>query len=120
MLVKRLLGVMAMALITAAGPLAEAQSPAQLRPQWEVDPGTSGVWRSVCGYIFNDGRSTARNVQIQVEGLDSSAKIVSSRRGYVPGDVLAAGRTYFCLPVAAGAANYRVSVLAASWDGGAP
>lgn len=119
MLVKRLLAATAMALISGAGTAADAQNPTQLRLEWQVDP-VSSAYRAVCGYIFNDGRATARNVKIQVEGLDSSEKTVSSRTGYVAGDVLAAGRSYFCLPVAAGAANYRVSVLAASWDGGAP
>ncbi len=87
------------------------------RLEWMVQ-GVSGPWQGVCGYIYNDRPVTARNVRVQIEGVDEGGRIASTRYGSIVGDVQALGRSYFCFPVAGDAPTYRIAVFSADWDSG--
>ena len=85
-----------------------------LRIEWTVDP-ARGQWRTVCGYIYNDTPVSPREVQLLVEGRDTSERIVESRTVHVLGYITPWGRTYFCSTVAAGPSRYSVTVVGAEW-----
>jgi hypothetical protein len=112
----RLLG---MGLILGVGAVASAQEPGagsngSLRVAWTDGPMGDG-WRAICGSVYNDRGVPARNVRIEVQGLGETGQLISRRERYLTADVPAASRSVFCLPMAAGAAAYRVTVLGADW-----
>lgn len=71
----------------------------------------------VSGHIMNDWGFPARNIQLLVEGLDSSGSIVGQRVSWLGSELTPGMRVYFETPVPASgaAANYRVSVFAFDW-----
>jgi hypothetical protein len=57
----------------------------------------------------------AWHVQLRVDGIDGSDRVVNSKVREVVGDVPSGGSLFFCLLAPAGAATYRVSVVGADW-----
>lgn len=111
--------LLGMGLILGAGANASAQdrsagSVGSLRVSWTDDAMGVG-WRTICGSVYNDRRVPARNVRIEVQGLGEAGQLLSTRERYLTADVPAASRAVFCLPMAAGATEYRVTVLSADW-----
>lgn len=84
-----------------------------LRIRWEVDPPVSGL-QTVCGRVFNDARVDVRRVRVRVEGLDERGGVTTRRDGDV-GQIWPRGIGRFCLAMSAGAATYRVTIVAADW-----
>ncbi len=85
-----------------------------LRVEWELSV-PHGGYRNMCGRVYNSHHLTARRVGLLAEGLDGNGKVVSSRYKEVLGDVPAAGYSFFCVPLEAGAATYRVSIRGVDW-----
>ena len=75
----------------------------------------NGPWNTLCGYLYNNRLVAARNVWIQVTGLDATQSVISSRNHPIVGDIPASGRAYFCVSVAADAKGYKFAVLSADW-----
>ena len=84
-----------------------------LRIQWEVDPPVSGL-QTVCGRVLNDAPVAARRVRVRVEGLDERGGVTTRREGDV-GQIWSRSIGRFCLAMSAGAATYRVTIVAADW-----
>ena len=94
-----------------------AQEPADamyLRVRWEAEPPAHGLL-TVCGRVLNDRSMSARRVRVRVEGVDERGAVTVRRDGDVLGQVSSRGTGLFCLTVSAGAATYRVTVVAADW-----
>lgn len=107
------------ALVLAAGvvcglpPVAGAQNLAGLRPDWVVEPVSSGRAR-VVGYLYNSNIMDGANVLLRVDRLGSDGAVTGTYRGRVVGDVLSGGRSLFDVPVAE-TGTYRVTVEAVDW-----
>ena len=107
-------------LIAFAGvTLAAAQmvSPAlesYVRVEWAVDQQRSGRPR-VTGYAHNARDTSAVNVKLLVEALDSSGHVVGSTLATVYGEVPSRNRSYFEVRVPTAGASYRVSVRSVDW-----
>lgn len=71
--------------------------------------------RYVAGYISNSGGFPAQRVQLLVDGLDSSGRVVSQTVSWLGGDLTPGSRAYFELPAPQPAVTYRVSVFAFDW-----
>ena len=69
---------------------------------------------NVNGYIVNQYRARAENLQLRVESLDASGKTVATTRGYVA-NVPAGARVYFEVPVKDRAPRYRVTIVSWEW-----
>jgi hypothetical protein len=65
----------------------------------------------VHGYLLNDSPYIVTKIQLLVEGLDDSDRIVGQRVAWVPGDLTPFTRVYFSTP-AEPAPKYRVRVFA--------
>ncbi len=107
------------ALLLAGAPRADAQAfvfreNRALRVEWTAGP-TTGKWQHLCGHIYNDAPLATREVQLLVEGRDTSDRVIDSRRAWVLGYISPWGRTYFCSTAAAGAARYSVTIVGAQW-----
>jgi len=85
-----------------------------LRVEWELSV-PHGNYRNMCGRVYNSHHLTAHRVGLLAEGLDGAGKVVSSRYKEVLGDVPASGYSFFCVPLEAGAATYRVSIRGVDW-----
>jgi hypothetical protein len=72
-------------------------------------------WNMLCGYAYNDRHVPAHNVRVEITGLDEANRTVTRREAYIVGDVPAAGRSYFCIPVIAAAARYQMRILTVDW-----
>ncbi|MGH7366787.1 MAG: hypothetical protein ACREK9_10285 [Candidatus Rokuibacteriota bacterium] len=110
-----------LALVLVLGPssMAAAQTsstdpPDGLQPSWS-DSAMSEGWRAICGDVRNVGHLSARSVAIRIQGFDSAGQVLSSRERYLGAGVPAGSRGIFCVPMPAGAASYRVTVLHAEW-----
>jgi len=72
----------------------------------------------VSGYVYNMHPGLpADRMQLAIEALDSSGKVVGSSSTWVLGGVPVGGRGYFSAPVVP-AASYRVQVLFLDWGKG--
>ena len=69
--------------------------------------------RNVNGYVYNSGHRRAVNMQLLVEGLDASGKVVAKTTTWVR-DVPPNNRAFFDVAVPT-APSYRVSVLSFDW-----
>jgi len=103
-----------LALFSSTSQAQERVGASGLRIAWEVDAPAQG-FRAVCGRVFNDGPVDARRVRVRVEGLDERGGVITRRDGDVLGQVSSRGLGRFCLTMAAGAADYRVTILNAEW-----
>ena len=75
----------------------------------------NGSLKAFCGYLYNDRHIAARDVRIEVMGLDATRSVLSSRARSIFGDIGPSGRAYFCVPVAAEAKAFGFAVLSADW-----
>jgi hypothetical protein len=116
-LLKKLLAtglVLGLSSSMSAAQTVSAVSEGDLRPSWSGSGMTDG-WRTVCGDVRNVRQVAARSVAIRVQGVGAAGQVVSTRDRYVAADVAAGSRAVFCVPMPAGAASYRVTVLHAEW-----
>ncbi|HEY7037801.1 MAG TPA: hypothetical protein VID28_03070 [Methylomirabilota bacterium] len=90
-----------------------AQDLAGLRPEWTVEPASSGRAR-VVGYLYNRNIMDGANVLLRVDRIGSDGAVTGTYRRRVMGDVLSGGRSLFDVPVAE-AGTYRVTVEAVDW-----
>ncbi len=98
--------------------VAEAQAPTLtesrgLRIQWTVEPQTRD-FNAVCGQIFNDRDTSARNVALVVEGVDG-ARVTSRNIPNVAREIASRSGWQFCGTVPK-AASYRVIVTSVDWE----
>ena len=101
-------------LFSSPSPAQERVGASPLRIAWELDAPAQG-FQAVCGRVFNDGPVDARRVRVRVEGLDERGGVITRRDGDVLGQVSSKGLGRFCLTMAAGAADYRVTIINAEW-----
>ena len=100
------------------GSAAAAQAPTVtesrgLRIQWTVEPQTRD-FNAVCGQIFNDQRTTARNIGLMVQGIDGD-RVTSRNIPNVAREIVGQSGWQFCGTVLK-AASYRVIVTSVDWD----
>jgi len=69
------------------------------------------------GYVYNLYEAHAKNVQLSIDALDASGRLIETRRAFVPFDVPPHGRSFFQVPAPAGTASARVSVESFEWTG---
>ena len=96
----------------------EAQEPTVtesrgLRIQWTVEPQTRD-FSAVCGQIFNDQRTSARNIGLLVQGVDGD-KVTSRNIPNVAREILGQSGWQFCGTVLKAPA-YRVIITSVDWD----
>jgi hypothetical protein len=84
-----------------------------LRVVWTVQPQTRD-FTAVCGQIFNDQRTTARNIGLLVQGVDGD-KVVSRNIPNVAREIVGQSGFQFCGTVVR-SASYRVIVTSVEWD----
>jgi hypothetical protein len=75
-------------------------------------------WRGrpwVAGYISNDYGFAATRVQLLVDGLDETGRVVSQNVSWLGSTVPPGSRVYFEAPASQPAVRYRVSVFAFDW-----
>ncbi|MFQ5897009.1 MAG: hypothetical protein ACE5JN_02000 [Candidatus Methylomirabilia bacterium] len=85
-----------------------------LRIEWEVGQ-ASGERSTISGYIYNDHDLWAAAIQLLVEELDASGRVVRKSVGYVDSWVRPSDRAYFEVAVSSTAASYRVGVHSTDW-----
>ena len=81
---------------------------------------TSETWERgnrsvVAGYVINDAGFTAMKVQLLVDGLDGTGRVVNQRMTWLGSALTPGARAYFEVPVVPGTSQYRVSVFAFDW-----
>jgi len=106
--------VLAAALLLAAGCAVQTDvtvdaGAATLRAEWDVEPESSGA-RRITGYLYNQSNYRATNVQLLVEALDGSDRVITRRVERVPGTVPPTNRAYFEIRALPPAAYYRLHV----------
>lgn len=84
------------------------------RLDWQASQGRGGQ-PVVEGYVLNTGRYQAERMQVQVEGLDGSGRVVHTTTAYVMGAISPGQQGYFRLAAPA-AQTYRVQVLWVDWS----
>ena len=105
-------------MLLAAGSAATAQDVTVteshgLRIHWTVQPQTRD-FSAVCGQIFNDQRTSARNIGLMVQGVDGD-KITSRNIPNVAREILGQSGFQFCGTVLRAPA-YRVVVTSVEWE----
>ena len=98
--------------------VASAQAPTVtesrgLRIQWTVEPQTRD-FNAICGQIFNDQRTSARNIGLVVQGVDGD-RVTSRNIPNVAREIAGRSGWQFCGTVRK-AASYRVIVTSVDWD----
>ena len=84
-----------------------------LRIEYQVAP--SGARPVMSGYVYNTHPGNpAERMQLSIEGLDASGKVVGTSSTWVLGSVPPGNRAYFTTAVVP-AASYRVQVLFFDW-----
>jgi hypothetical protein len=64
------------------------------------------------GYVMNDSPYTVTRMQLLLDALDGSGRVVAQQISWLPGTLTAFSRAYFEIPVQQRAQAYRVRVLA--------
>ena len=86
------------------------------RIEYQVEP--SAERPVVSGYVYNMHPGLpADRMQLAIEALDASGKVVGTSSTWILGGVPAGNRSYFSAPVVP-AASYRVQVLFFDWGKG--
>ena len=86
------------------------------RIDYQVEP--SAAQPVVSGYVYNMNPGLpADRMQLAIDALDASGKIVGTASTWILGGVPAGSRAYFTAPVVP-AASYRVQVLLLDWGKG--
>ncbi|HKD00672.1 MAG TPA: hypothetical protein VKG20_21700, partial [Methylomirabilota bacterium] len=87
-----------------------------LRIDYTVEP--SAAQPIVCGYVYNMHPGLpADRMQLAIEALDASGKVVGASSTWILGGVPVGSRGYFRATVVP-AASYRVQVLFLDWGKG--
>ena len=87
-----------------------------LRIEYQVEP--SAAQPVVSGYVYNmHPNLPADRMQLAIEALDASGKVVGTSSTWIVGGVPAGNRGYFSATVVP-AASYRVQVLFFDWGKG--
>jgi len=84
-----------------------------LRVVWTVQPQTRD-FTAVCGQIFNDQRTTARNIGLLVQSVEGE-KVVSRNIPNVAREIVGQSGWQFCGTVVR-SASYRVIITNVEWD----
>lgn len=84
-----------------------------LRIVWTVQPQTRD-FTAVCGQIFNDQRTSARNVGLLVQSVDGE-KVVSRNIPNVAREIVGQSGFQFCGTVVK-SASYRVIITNVEWE----
>ena len=104
-------------LLGAAAALAQEQPTVTesrgLRVQWTVQPQTRD-FSAVCGQIFNDQRTSAKNVGLLVQSVDGD-KVSSRNIPNVAREIVVQSGWQFCGTVLR-APSYRVIITSVDWD----
>ena len=104
-------------LLGAAAALAQEQPTVTesrgLRIQWTVQPQTRD-FSAVCGQIFNDQRTSAKNVGLLVQSVDGD-KVSSRNIPNVAREIVGQSGWQFCGTVLK-APSYRVIITSVDWD----
>jgi len=113
-----LVAVVSVATGTAAAATNYAQESLDryFRIEYQVEPNAARP--VVSGYVYNMHPGLpADRMQLAIEALDASGKVVGTSSTWIPGGVPAGNRGYFSAPVVP-AASYRVQVLFFDWGKG--
>jgi hypothetical protein len=87
-----------------------------LRIEYQLEP--SAAQPLVSGYVYNMHPGLpADRMQLAIDALDASGKVVGTSSTWILGGVPAGNRGYFSVPVVP-AASYRVQVLFLDWGKG--
>ena len=118
MTTRRFSAAVLMAVVLGAGAVGAQEQPIVtesrgLRIVWTVQPQTRD-FSAVCGQIFNDQRTTARNIGLLVQGVDGD-KVVSRNIPNVAREIVGQSGWQFCGTVVK-APTYRVIVTSVDWD----
>jgi hypothetical protein len=110
--------LLALSMLLLLGAAAAAQAPTVtesrgLRIQWTVESQTRD-FNAVCGQIFNDQRTSAKNVGLMVQGVDGD-RVTSRNIPNVAREIVGQSGWQFCGTVLK-AASYRVIVTSVDWD----
>ena len=84
-----------------------------LRIQWTVEPQTRD-FNAVCGQVFNDQRTSARNVALLVQGVDGD-RVTSRNIPNIAREIAGQSAWQFCGTVLR-APSYRVIITSVDWD----
>ena len=84
-----------------------------LRIQWTVEPQTRD-FDAVCGQIFNDQRTSAKNVGLMVQGVDGD-RVTSRNIPNIAREIVGQSGWQFCGTVQK-SASYRVIVTSVDWE----
>ena len=109
--------VLLVVLLSAPAALAQEQPTVTesrgLRIQWTVQPQTRD-FSAVCGQIFNDQRTSAKNVGLLVQSVDGD-KVTSRNIPNVAREIVGQSGWQFCGTVLR-APSYRVIITSVDWD----
>jgi hypothetical protein len=110
--------LLAVSMLLLLGSAAVAQEPTVtesrgLRIQWTVQPQTRD-FSAVCGQIFNDQRTSARNIGLMVQSVDGD-RVMSRNIPNVAREIVGQSGWQFCGTVLR-APSYRVIVTSVDWD----
>ena len=108
----------AVSMLLLLGSAATAQEPTTtesrgLRIQWTVQPQTRD-FSAVCGQIFNDQRTSAKNIGLMVQSVDGD-KVMSRNIPNVAREIVGQSGWQFCGTVVKAPA-YRVIITSVDWD----
>ena|SRR5207247_3006027 len=118
MATRRFSAAVLIAVVLGAGVVGAQEQPTVtesrgLRILWTVQPQTRD-FSAVCGQIFNDQRTTARNIGLLVQGVDGE-KVVSRNIPNVAREIVGQSGWQFCGTVLR-SASYRVIITNVEWD----
>jgi hypothetical protein len=110
--------LLALSMLVLLGSAAAAQAPTVtesrgLRIRWTVEPQTRD-FDAVCGQIFNDQRTSAKNVGLMVLGVDGT-RVTSRNIPNIAREIAGQSGWQFCGTVQK-SASYRVIVTSVDWE----
>jgi len=118
MAARRFSAFVLIAVVLGAGAVGAQEQPTVtesrgLRVVWTIQPQTRD-FTAVCGQIFNDQRTTARNIGLLVQSVDGE-KVVSRNIPNVAREIVGQSGWQFCGTVVR-SASYRVIITNVEWD----
>ena len=118
MATRRFSAAVLIAVVLGAGAVGAQEQPTVtesrgLRVVWTVQPQTRD-FTAVCGQIFNDQRTTARNVGLLVQSVDGE-KVVSRNIPNVAREIVGQSGFQFCGTVVR-SVSYRVIITSVDFD----
>ena len=84
-------------------------TPAPFRVEWDV-PDLPPAMAKIVGYVHNDSAYAITNVRVHVVALDGNGAPVEEEWGWVFGDIPAAGRAFFAVPIVYPSASFTVTI----------